>query len=562
VLYADYAGSEACRSCHSKEYADWSTSPMHRMTRLAGAADDRAPFDGEAYTMGPDRVTMETRGGERFMHLESARAGDRLFRITKIIGGRYREDFAGLDVTPGAAPAGELIMPVSWLLYARTWRYKGYSVMVPARPGLGAGPAWSVNCLPCHNTLPSLWMLYDDLFGPGAPAYQGSISDDLLPPTRSWPVVATDAAGLAAAVRGEVARLGAVVPATLPLPSVLTRAMHATRTRLDAAALVEVGVGCEACHGGARAHAEDPLVRPVFGVRSPLVRVGPAPPAAASRAERINRACARCHTVLFSHYPYTWEGALRGGAAPGGSSINSGEARDFLLGGCAAAMSCADCHDPHGEDARAKLAALGTLAGNALCVRCHSALASAAAVAAHTHHRPDGPGAVCLDCHMPRKNMGLDARLTRYHRIGSPTDDARVLGDRPLECAACHPTSSVEALAGAMERWWGRRYDRAILRDLYGDDLSAGVLAATLARGKPHEVAAAIGLLAAGRVTSALPAILPALWNDYPLVRYFAKRAIEEMTGTPLPLDVEAPADAIRAAVTALRLSPPRPAPR
>src|SRR6185436_8762272 len=84
------------------------------------------------------------------------------------------------------------------------------------------------------------------------------------------------------------------------------------------------------------------------------------------RVQRIDRACARCHQVLFSGYAWTWEGGGRKGTAPGGSNINSGEARDFLLGGCATAMSCVDCHDPHAPDNAARMAALEGEAGDAV----------------------------------------------------------------------------------------------------------------------------------------------------------------------------------------------------
>src|SRR5205814_9252685 len=96
-------------------------------------------------------------------------------------------------------------------------------------------------------------------------------------------------------------------------------------------------------------------------------------------AESINRACARCHQVLFTRYPYTWEGGLRR-HEPGGSHITSGEARDFLLGGCARQMSCVTCHDPHGTDDTARLQALGTPAGNGTCLGCHGKYATPAAL--------------------------------------------------------------------------------------------------------------------------------------------------------------------------------------
>src|SRR5262249_338797 len=145
---------------------------------------------------------------------------------------------------------------------------------------------------------------------------------------------------------------------------------------------------------------------------------------APSRAEWINHACARCHTVLFSRYPYTWEGGARPRdpkkaehrAPAGGSSINSGEARDYLLGGCASKVSCTACHEPHTEDRREKLDELGTVKGNRVCLECHGAYREPEALAAHTHHAPGGDGSACLGCHMPRKNTGLGYALTRYHR--------------------------------------------------------------------------------------------------------------------------------------------------
>src|SRR5262249_38390762 len=159
-----------------------------------------------------------------------------------------------------------------------------------------------------------------------------------------------------------------------------------------------------------------------------------------------------------------------------------------------------------------------------------------AALRAHSHHDPAGPGASCLGCHMPRKNMGLGYALTRYHRIGAPTERARVEHDRPLECALCHADRSVGQLAGDMERFWGKRSDRDALRALYGD-LAARPLVATLARGKAHEQAAALGALGEARAAEALPAVARQLTSPIPLVRYYARKALEEIRGAPCDVD-------------------------
>jgi predicted CXXCH cytochrome family protein len=547
----DYAGSAACALCHSEIYDRWSASPMRRMTR-PGSADVRAPFDGSVFHFKGDQVTVEEHEGRRYMRVESQAAGGQLFRVTRVVGGRHREDFVGVEVGGTEAgspvlgdPSAEPVLPISYLIFARQWRYKGYSVMVKERPHLGKhGVPWRQTCIFCHNTAPYLSTVYDDLLDGGRP-YQGSVSDRLLPRDRLWKVQSADPSLLGRALADELAYLKVPPPrAGADTAGLLRDVVRATWERFGEEQLVEVGIGCEACHNGAREHALDPVRRPSFEPRSSYLRL--VSPRAASRAEQINHTCARCHTVLFSRYPYTWEGGLRAshGQAPGGSSINSGEARDFLLGGCTSALRCTACHDPHTEDRREDLDRLGTVAGNHVCTGCHGAYAERGALAAHTHHAPEGDGSACLGCHMPRKNAGLAYRLTRYHRIGSPTDRARVEKDRPLECALCHADKPVADLAATMERWWNKRYDRAALHALYGDELGVSPLVAAL-QGKPHEQLTAAAVLGErGRPPDA-PLLVPLLSSDYPLVRYWAREAVERLLGRPLPVDLDGEAGSI-----------------
>ncbi|HEX2675276.1 MAG TPA: cytochrome c3 family protein [Polyangiales bacterium] len=565
VTRADYAGSASCEPCHGAIYQAWQASPMHRMTRPA-QSDIRAHFDGTEFRLGHDVARVEQRGSERFLQIDGSGA-PRRYRVTKVIGGRHREDFVGVEVSGAAGEAleedaespsaggeaargREQVLPLSWVYGTSSWRYKGYSVMLPERPALRAGPVWAATCIGCHNTLPYLTLAYDDLLGPSAPAYQGSVHDRLLPARRLWQARVKDEAGLKQVVATEIEQLGGPPRATAEgasLERVLGAAISTTRHELGAQHLVELGVGCESCHYGAREHLADTGVRPSFGVESSLFEIAPSA-GAPTRAEQINRTCAHCHSVLLSSYPWTWEGKRRRDPLPGGSSTNSGEGRDFLLGGCSQELACSSCHDPHAEDSAQRLARLATPSGNALCVGCHQQYAAQPALTGHTHHAAGSAGSACVECHMPRKNMGLDYRLTRYHRIGSPTDAERVLGDRPLECALCHADRSVESLTADMERWWHESYPREALRALYGADLNANTLQRTLERGKPHEQAVAMASFGDQRVQSALPQLLPQLTHEYPLLRFYAKAAIERITGQPLPVDVNGSVAEIRAA--------------
>lgn len=532
----DYAGSAACAKCHAAEHAKWLDSPMHRMTRSL-PTEVRAPFDGATLKVGADVATMEREGDASFVRVTTAREGERRFRVTRVIGGRYREDFAGVEV--GKAGGLELVLPVSYVYSTRSWRYKGYSVLVPDRPGIYVGPVWSQTCIGCHNTFPYFDMLLDDLAGAEAGSYQGSISDDLLPPGRAFVARATSESALSRAlaeelgyVRGAEVQLG-----EMKVSDALSRSIRTIEQELDGRHLVEEGVGCEACHGGAAAHARDPSVLPTYSVVSPAIAVQSDDDTPFTGAQAKNRVCARCHTVLFSDYPWTWEGGRRDGKHPGGSSINSGEARDFLLGGCATELTCTHCHDPHAEDDKAALARFDRPEGNGICTSCHGDLASPAALNAHSHHDPAGEGAACLACHMPRKNMGLDYGLTRYHRIGSPTDPERVYGDRPLECAICHAATSSGELLSKMSQWWGKDLDRDRVAALYGGDLSTSNLRATLAQGKPHEQAVAIVGLAQTKDRSLACTVAAEVAQPYPLVRHLAKHALETLMGAEVALD-------------------------
>ncbi len=315
----------------------------------------------------------------------------------------------------------------------------------------------------------------------------------------------------------------------------LRGAIDTTRSRFTGAKLLEVGIGCESCHGGSREHVGDPSVHPSLLPRAPYLALA----AEASPAEVEDRACARCHQVLFSRYPWTWEGGRRS-AMPGGSHISSGEARDLLLGGCRGALRCSACHDPHAPASTAdsaRLATLETPRGNEVCLACHSALRLPAALRAHAHHDPTGAGGACIACHMPKKNMSLDGRLSRYHRIGSPTDPDRVLGDRPVECALCHADRTVEDLVHTMEAWWNKQYSREVLRASYGD-LGERALVATLRRGKSHEKAVALAVLGGRRDREAAPLFAAELGDEYPLVREYAADALRSTFGEACDLDL------------------------
>src|SRR5215475_13778970 len=125
VLRADYAGSAECAECHRAIASEFARSPMHNMTRDAAGATIRAPAEA-TFDFKGQRATFTVENGAR--HL---RFGNHDFTITRVIGGRTREDFVGKE-TGGE----ELLLPVSFVFPTGKFRYKGYSVMMKERPEL------------------------------------------------------------------------------------------------------------------------------------------------------------------------------------------------------------------------------------------------------------------------------------------------------------------------------------------------------------------------------------------------------------------------------------------
>jgi len=306
ILRADYAGSASCQSCHRSLYADWLGSPMRQMTRMPATAKIRAPFDGRIWRFKDDEARFEQQAGIRFVRIRSRRFGEHLFRVTRVIGGATREDFAGIEVTgtqPDARIIGdahdEVILPASYFFETASFRLKGYSVMVRETPGAeGRRRVESVLCaVPQHRAV-----LRDTVgcsVGKGAPAYQGELVDALLPASRRWGLQVTDASAARAAVADEVHHLGGAGDVPADLPASLRQGIVEMSRRFGAEHLLEVGIGCEACHGGCREHVQQPRVFNVIPAAQPVSARAACARAAAHHPRRIDQPDLRRAAIRF-----------------------------------------------------------------------------------------------------------------------------------------------------------------------------------------------------------------------------------------------------------------------
>lgn len=220
----------------------------------------------------------------------------------------------------------------------------------------------------------------------------------------------------------------------------------------------EPGVGCEACHGPGKAHAESPRTQKLpaqFPARALNIwGTDPAhrPDVSAKGRSAEVEVCGRCHarhsqltddfqagapladgyrvSVLEPELFYV-DGQMRDEVFNHGSFLQS---RMFSKG-----VSCSDCHDPHTQKLKAE--------GNAVCTQCHQPARYEARD--HHLHDPASKGGACVSCHMPTVTyMVVDPRHDHSFRVPRPDRTATL--QVPNACAACHADKTPQWLAGEL----------------------------------------------------------------------------------------------------------------
>jgi len=280
---------------------------------------------------------------------------------------------------------------------------------------------------------------------------------------------------------------------------------------------VTLGVSCEACHLGGRAHAEQKTKRPDFVPHSPYLflssHADKAVPAEEQHREYINWACGRCHAGQRPKY------------ANGISTWNSTEFSDASRGACYSKLTCVTCHNPH-----QKIGARWTRTADqddAVCLKCHQQYENATQRAAHTHHAAGSEGDRCMNCHMPRIDEGLQD-VVRTHTIFSPTDREMIEANQLNACNLCHLDKPVDWTTEHLADWYGASFDETRLAESYPnrhDPVGTGWLANDFE---------SVRLVAADALTRrdcrwALPQIVAMLDDPYLLNRQFTQQGLEQM---------------------------------
>ncbi len=506
VLPGDYTGPAACAECHRRKYELWSTHPHSRMNQLPGPGSVLADFSGHVLRLPGADVKFTSADGRYGMEVDRGSQPLRRYEVTRTVGTRFMQFYIGVE-REGPEPNGhavyrEHMLPFAYWVSIGRWLPKSFFDAdgpeelrdgVPLVEGVDhvrdVRP-YNAVCMNCHNTFPYAYRIFDPMFA-GFPA-----------------------ATVAATVGPLSERLAEEVPLR---PS--AESFKGLNGRLDPDRhLVTLGISCESCHFGGREHAAGGPIH--FLPTSPFVRLTPHDPARPLTDSRkdpaaVNGICAQCHSGNVRFFA--------NGAAHG----NSREALDFEAGACAGRLRCVSCHEPHtaspppgGPDRPEHLA---------LCASCHDAYRDPDAAARHAGH-PAGVEVSCLDCHMPRYNLGLD-EVVRTHRIAAPVEQSMVNAASVNACNVCHLDKSLRWTVRELQRGWGRTLAlpgagaaaEAVDRPAGEAWLASADQALRLVAGQAYA--------RSDRGRSKLADLLRAMNDPEPINRVFALKAVERVTG-------------------------------
>jgi len=251
---------------------------------------------------------------------------------------------------------------------------------------------------------------------------------------------------------------------------------------------VDTGISCEACHGPASEHVKEPESKVYLASLSDPVRQ--------------NEVCLQCHMRnrdirLKDHnlsdiagdardYPlgYAAGDALSKYKLP--APFTGVETKEFYANGMGKknrtqgneyvhsmmgkhGITCINCHNPHTLEPTAQ-----HNKGNKLCMKCHSFGSPIGphqeSLKAHTKHKIDSKGSLCVACHMPKvgRHTGKSPLTVRSHMFGFVTPKETLKYKMPKEtnaCFACHNKGEehrdMKTLQQDLEEWgmvsWDKR---------------------------------------------------------------------------------------------------------
>jgi len=196
-------------------------------------------------------------------------------------------------------------------------------------------------------------------------------------------------------------------------------------------------------------------------------------------------------------------------------------------------VRCIHCHEPHTAKVRAP--------GNQLCLGCHEKKIDPVE---HSHHVADSAGAQCTGCHMPLTTF-MQRHPRRDHGFTIPDPTLTRDHDIPNACSRCHTDKTTDWAIEWTRTWYGKRMDRhtqqrarIIARAREGRPSAVDGLLDLLAEGRHDDQSPMWRSVAAGLLAAWAPmredvrrAIFDALSSSDPLLRGVSARVAETLIG-------------------------------
>ena len=407
ILATGYAGPDACKNCHSNEYAAWRTTGMARMLQPYRAENVVGDFSAEVYKEeGASDIVRFGRDDRPYFELSNFGKWNRYY-VDFTIGSKWQQAYAT------KLPDGRLqVLPVEYNLLQKKW-INYWKIIDPPDspraiihdfPNFTSSTNYQQNCAICHTsqlkldvtaTVPLEHAVY----------LQPGIDCEMCHGPSAWHV--------------RRARNGIVEhPDPIQPPFDFRKA-----TNRDA---VQV---CAQCHRQSAVREIGEGGEMNYSVKGNFISTTSMRPFDA-----------------FSRKAFYKDGRFR-------ESTFIVEA--FTRSSCylRGTVQCATCHSPHLSDFKSNQTSLKYQhEPNEMCLPCHATYRGR--VTEHSRHKPNSEASECVTCHMPRIVNALLFK-TRSHQIEIPSADlTERFGQKesPNVCLTCHSEKGVgwakEQLAG------------------------------------------------------------------------------------------------------------------
>jgi predicted CXXCH cytochrome family protein len=517
----DYAGPDACKNCHKKQYETWSKHPHRWMNALAGNTTIHGDFNHRRMSYLGGEVTFYKAANSCRMRLE--RGGVRReYVVEQTIGSRYFQYYVGRQLE-GPEPSDHPlyseahVLPLGYWLDRQEWvptvhvgvelreaeRHDPFAPRPPHARDFGdyadqTNDLYRSQCNVCHTTfaIGDMFLRFQPTLGRHIPTLVDVSLADYVQSARPelWPAGRT--------------------PSDMSNDefAMILREFYRFDAREHA---VTLGISCEACHLGAKDHAEGTLDRPKFFPRGPevIIRSQTSDYDLGRTHDNVNWACGRCHAGDRPQY------------ANGSATWNSTEYTDAMRGGCYSQLTCTRCHDPH--ESIGHEWSHTPAEDDAVCLSCHQKFEHEPARAAHTHHSLNHDGSRCMNCHMPRINEGLQ-EVVRTHTIFSPTDRSMIEMNHMNACNLCHVERPIDWTLTHLKNWYGKTFREGKIDANYPHRDGPAAIGWLKSDNESVRLVAA-DALARGEARWALPELILALDDPFLLNRQFARIGLEKM---------------------------------